>query len=183
MKRLIKYCLFFISLNFAQTVTVPVELQINTIPKILSLSKKYSSAKINGKLAVIYSSESRQSIIFKNEVSNQLTSNEIKTHSKIWMVDYIDISKVINLEAYLKNNHIKIVYLAPLRGYNIKSFADVFNKLKILSFSSVPENINYSISVSFDVINENMKILIHRDSANQVNADFSSYLLKLALLK
>ena len=169
----------------AQTVSAPIDVQIDLIPKILSLDKNFNSLNEseNCNIGIVYSSRLRSSTKIKNEIMDYTSGKEIavkKCNSNIFP---IDVSKDINIRKFIEDNNIKAVYIAPLRGYNIKALTKICKEKKVRTFTGVNSFFNEDISVMFDLHNNKLEIHIDLSSVKDENAKFSSYLLNIAQLK
>ncbi len=187
----IKYLLFAaiivtgISTSYAQMVEVPIDVQIELLPKILSLNKSFDldnpDTKIN--IGILYSSLLRNSVKVKNEIFDGTPGNEFLIKKcKVELVP-IEIADK-NIRKYLISNNIKVLYFTPLRGYDISQISQICKEEKILSFTSVSEYItNDDVSVGFLLQDKKLKITINLESAITEGANFSSHLLKISKIE
>lgn len=170
----------------AQEVSVPIEVQLEILPKILSLNKSYElddpNTSIN--LGILYSSKLRNSLRVKNEIISQIHGNEIKIRNAKVIVLPIDLSSLLSIKNYLLENKIDVLYFTPLRGYDINEITTVCKLKKILTFTGVSSFANENdISVGFELENNKLQITINLESAKAEGAEFSSRLLKVSKVK
>jgi hypothetical protein len=170
------------STSFAQHVSVPIDLQVKLLPKILSLDKNFDKTQGGKKvrIGIIYDGSLRNSVKTKNEVFKESKENQLKLKNSDIVFVSIDLSNIESLDEVLLNNNLYAVFILPLRGYDISSISKICRSNKIISFTSVPEFISQGVSVSFDIVNEKIKISINLQAAKAEGANFSSHLLKIA---
>jgi hypothetical protein len=73
-----------------------------------------------------------------------------------------------------------LIYVAPLRAYDVTKISNLSKKLKILTLTGVNEYIDFGLSITIGVKGDKPQIIINLPSAKAEGADFSSQLLKLA---
>ena len=176
------FILFFSGYNSAQTISVPIDIQVKLLPKILSLEKNINSEITNQeiKIGVIYDSKIRNSLKVKEDIFRESEKEKlILKNTRIKFVE-INLSQINSLKDSLQVLQLDAVLIAPLRGYDISGIAGVCKQLKIISFTSVPGFIDQGISGSFDLVDNKLKIWINLASAKAEGANFSSHLLKIA---
>lgn len=172
-----------VSVNYAQHLKAPLDLQIKIIPKILSLDKNLKEREKNDfNLGVLFSSKQRSSVETKNKFMKLLLENKMLVMRKEIRVKFIDISNIANIKQYLSDNKIDIAYITPMRGVDISNIAESCKEEKILTITGVMDFMKDSISVGFDIINKKLKIIINNESAKKEGTIFSSRLLRLAKL-
>ncbi|MCP5062510.1 MAG: DUF4154 domain-containing protein [Ignavibacteriae bacterium] len=151
------------------------------IPKVLSLDKNFSSRKEDQfNLAVLYSSVQRNSSEIKDEIKEKLKKNNMFVKTTKVIITFIDLVKTINIEEYLKENKIDVVYITPLRGVDINSIANICKEEKALTVTGVLDFMENEISVSFDIKDKKLQIIINNDAAKLEGTNFSSRLLRIA---
>lgn len=166
---------------FAQHIKAPIDVQFKIIPKIISLDKTLKLRETDGlTLGLIYSSEQRSSMQTKEIFTQLLTKNKMNVLKKEMKIIFIDISKITNIKKYLSDNKIDIVYFTPLRGIDIDSISKTCKEDKILTLSGVLEFMQHDLSVSFDIINKRLQIVINNEAAKREGTIFSSRLLRIA---
>ena len=175
-----------ISTSYTQIVGVPIDVQIELLPKILSLNKSFEldnpDTKIN--IGILYSSLLRNSTQVKNEIFDNAPNNEIMIKKTKAVLIPIDIANIKNIRNFFISNKIKVLYFTPLRGYDISQISKICKEEKIISFTSVSEYTkDEDISVGFQLEDKKLKILINLESAIAEGANFSSHLLKISIIE
>ena len=180
----------FIFLGFgrisAQETTVPVDLQVELLAKILSLNKSFdlddSSKSIN--VGILYSSSLRQSVRTKDEIIDQTKGNIIQLKKTKAFIKPIEITNINSLKNDLLDQKIDVLYITPIRGYNITEITHMCRESQILTFTGVSNFISDNdISVGFDLQNNKLQITINLESAKAEGANFSSRLLNVSQIK
>jgi hypothetical protein len=177
--------LIAINLSYGQHIKAPMDIQIKIIPKVLSLDKNFSTRKDSEyNLGIIYSSKQRNSVKIKKhfeDVTNERNMVVKKKKVNIMFIDIADIN-MVNIKKFLKDRGIDVVYLTPLRGFDIGSFSKICKEEKILSVTGVLDFMKDDISVSFDIQDKKLQIIINNNAAKNEGANFSSRLLRIAKL-
>jgi len=171
---------------FAQEISVPIDVQIDILPKILSLNKSFDLENSNTtiKVGILYSSVLRNSEKVKNEIQTQTAESNLKIRKANVNFIPIDVSKTKDIKSYLTQNNISVLYFAPLRGYDIASISKICKEEQIITFTGVSSFMDESdISVGFELQDNKLKITINLESAKAEGANFSSRLLSLSKVK
>lgn len=181
-RNLIKYSLVVLTIGIllisdviAQEMPVSPSLQGELIPKILILNKNFNSNE-EIKVGIVYSKYLKSSIEAYNEIAAQLNNSSLSVKFKVIALDISDLKNIRNDFLSLKLNSI---YIAPVRGYNYSLISNACKDLQILSISGVPE-LSSHFSVSFDVVDKKIRILLNMNSVKSEGINFSSKLLKIA---
>ncbi|MCP5064163.1 MAG: YfiR family protein [Ignavibacteriae bacterium] len=195
--RLISKIKYFLTLSFlllgvsissllAQEISVPIDVQIDILPKILSLNKSFDLGNPNTtiKVGILYSSILRNSEKVKNGINDQTAKSNSKIRKANVVFIPIDVSKIKVIKSYLTQNNINVLYFAPLRGYDITSISKICKEEQIITFTGVSSFMDESdISVGFELQDNKLEITINLESAKAEGANFSSRLLSLSKVK
>ena len=172
-----------LSSAIAQTVKVPLEVQVNVIPKILSLNKSFKLK--NGESfnsTIVYSSNQRNSKRIYDGFKKLLGEKEILLNNHPTNFYSIEVNSLEKLREHIRTNNIKMIYITPLRGVNIKDITQLCKEESVLTITAVEEYENNNISVILSLEQSKLNIKINQKSAKGEGADFSSRLLKIAKL-
>lgn len=174
--------LLIVNTSIAQRIKVPVDVQLKVIPKIISLNKSFSFESNENALniAVLYSSQQRNSKQVYQDIENNLNSGGLVVKGNLTNVLFLDISSNNNLENFLRENKINVLYITPLRGLDVSKITSICKTTSVLSISGVVEYIESDVSVILDIDDNKLKILINQKSAKSEGVDFSSRLLRIA---
>ena len=174
--------LLLVNTSIAQRIKVPIDVQLKVIPKIISLNKSFSfeSNENAVNIAVLYSSQQRNSKQVYQDIENNLNSGGLVVKGNLTNVLFLDISSNNNLENFLRENKINVLYITPLRGLDVSKITSICKTASVLSISGVVEYIESDVSVILDIDDNKLKILINQKSAKSEGVDFSSRLLRIA---
>ena len=174
--------LLIVNTSIAQRIKVPVDVQLKVIPKIISLNKSFSFESNENALniAVLYSSQQRNSKQVHEDINNNLNSGGIVVKGKLTKFLSLDISAKNNIEDYLRENKNNVLYITPLRGLDVSKITSICKTASVLSISGVVEYVENDVSVILDIDDNKLKILINQKSAKSEGVDFSSRLLRIA---
>ena len=176
----------FGSLSYSQDISVPIDLQIELLPKILSLNKSFDFdiQETVIKVGILYSEKLRASVKMKDEILSNKPTREIQINKAKILLFPIEIENVSSYKEYLIAKEISVLYLTPLRGYDLSEIANVCKKDKIITFTGVSNYIDENLaSVGFQLENKKLQITINLESAIDEGANFSSQLLKVSQVK
>ena len=174
--------LLLVNTSIAQRIKVPIDVQLKVIPKIISLNKSFSFESNENALniAVLYSSQQRNSKQVYQDIEKNLNSGGLVVKGNLTNVLFLDISSNNNLENFLRENKINVLYITPLRGLDVSKITSICKTASVLSISGVVEYIESDVSVILDIDDNKLKILINQKSAKSEGVDFSSRLLRIA---
>ncbi len=168
----------------AQEMPLPVEDQVPLFVKILNYDR---SLKNRGDdkvvIGIIYQEKFRKSDLTKEEFLNSIEDNSENTiNGKPIECVSIEVSNLSNLERIIDNKNISVLYIAPLRSIEINRIYNISRRKKIITISGVSRYVRVGISVGLELVDEKPKILINRKASKEEGTDFTSQLLRLAIL-
>ncbi len=169
------------SYHYAQSMGVPTDVQITLLPKILASNKSLSPDEDNVvKVGILFNSEIRSSVTVKNNIVRGFSNKN--DDSNPWSITLVplDISEIENLQNEMRNNNIKVLYITPIRAYDLEKITQICRREKIITITGVVKYLDYGVSVCFDIINNKLKISVNLESSKEEGANFSSHFLKIA---
>jgi len=173
---------FGVSLCPAQEMPVSTDLQYQFLLKILTFDRNLET-RIGDEIVIgiLYQSKFRLSEITKNSLVSSIEKSSIKTLEDI-PIRYvnIDLNRENNLAGVLSGENVDILYIAPLRAFNLKPIIELSQSNKILTFTGVPEYTEDGIGIGIGIKGNNPQIIINLNSSQLEGCDFSSKLLNLA---
>lgn len=177
--------IFSVNNIFSQKLSVPIDVQLELIPKILTLNKNFTNltTKPDIHIGIIFSSLVKSSTTVKDEIMKYVSNKKILVRDKQLIFIPLDIAKIKDLKKQFRKDDLESIYITPLRAYNIEIISKICKEEKIISFSSVSDYLKDKISIGFDLINNKVKISINITSAKEEGANFSSHLLKIAEIR
>jgi YfiR/HmsC-like len=170
----------------AQELSVPIDVQLEILPKVLTLDKSlnHSNPQEVINVGLLYSNEQKSSVRVKDEITNNVIERELKVNLASAVIIPIDISSITNIQKHLVEQNINVLYFTPIRGYDISMISSICKENQIVTFTGVSDYIdNNNISVGFELENKKLQITINLESAKAEGANFSSRLLKVSKVK
>jgi hypothetical protein len=94
----------------------------------------------------------------------------------------IDLGDGLNVGQLIKNSGVTVLYITPLRAFDVKQITAVTRLARIASITDVPAYVAEGVSVGLDIKGEKPQIIINLPASRQEGMDLSSQVLKLAML-
>ncbi len=176
--------LFVASTVPAQDMPVTVAVQWSFLQKILSFQRRVEPV-VPGRqpvLAIVYQSKFRVSLDVRNELMALLEEEKPGIGGVAFRVVEVDLTRESSITAQPAASQATVMYVAPLRSFDIDVITSFSRSRKILTFSGVSEYIKKGIAVGLDNRGGRPHILINRNAALQEGSDFHSQLLSLATI-
>lgn len=172
---------FIIVLAIGQEVDVPVNTQVPIFFKILAFDRNLQTkAKDEINIGIVYQGKFNLSRDIKDSFVSEL-DNLVDNKIQELPVKYFPIDLDLqNLETAIKNKKINIIYVTPLRAFDIKKITTLSRQYQVCTLTGISEYVEKGIAVGIDVKGDRPEILINLQAAKSENSDFSSQLLKLA---
>lgn len=177
--------IFSVNNIFSQKISVPIDVQLELVPKILTLNKNFTNLikKPDIHIGIIFSSLVKSSASIKDKIMKYVSDKKIFVRDKRLIFIPLDIAKIKDLQKQFQRDDLQSIYITPLRAYNIEIISKICKEEKIISFSSVSDYLKDKISIGFELVNSKVKIAINISSAKEEGANFSSHLLKIAEIR
>ncbi len=173
------------SLNcIAQEMPLPVEDQVPLFIKILNYDRSLKNRDDDKVvIGIIYQEKFRKSDITKDEFLNSIQDISDNTiNGKPVECIPVEVSNLQNLDRIIDSRNISVLYVAPLRSIEINRIYHISRRKKVVTISGVSKYIREGISVGLELVDEKPKILINRKASKNEGIDFTSQLLRLAIL-
>lgn len=177
---LVVLCLPF-SLLRAQSMDVPISLQVPLAVKALSYAKTLPAKLIQGKLVVgiVYQEKFRRSYTQMEELIEAFAGE--KPSFPIQTVRIAVGDDGMPLQPVQWKN-LSCVYFTTLRAATPAPVLRSTRPLKLISFSADPGATSTHVTMGFELVGGRAKIAINRAFSEQEQCEFSSQLLKLAVI-
>ncbi len=165
----------------AQEMPVPVDLQLNLLLKIISFDRNLSSHGGDSlRLGIVFQEPFRNSLLVREQIERVYRSlGTFRVKGLPLALVPIDVYRE-KLDDQVARRGVDILYVSPLRAYDIRSIGDLCRSRGIVSVTGVPEYCGQGLSVGIGQSRDRPEILINIRAAREEGADFSSQLLKLA---
>jgi len=165
----------------AQEMPVPVDLQLSLFLKIVTFNRSLKPQP-DGKLrlGVVYQGLFRASLLTREQIEAGCRDLADKDGAGLLIeVVPLDIHGR-KIEEVLVAGQVDLLYIAPLRAYDIGEICRLTRRMRILSLTGVPEYSSLGVAVAIGKRKDMPQIIINLPAARAEGADFSSQLLKLA---
>jgi hypothetical protein len=161
---------------------VPVDVQVPVLLKVLAFDRRIADAR-GEKLVVgvLYQSGFRLSSTVKDRVIDALShAGPIGPANRPLNVVALDADGKEDLEKGLTRLGVNVLYVTPLRAFDLPSLVAVTRRIKALTMTGVPEYVEAGLSVGLDLRQDRPRILVNLRAARAEGADFAAPLLGLA---
>lgn len=166
----------------AQEMALPSSLQYQLFLKILKYDR-HLTANMGPELiiGIFYQSGFRNSLQAMEAFQAAVEATTQKEFQNVTVKAVpIDLDNEPDLEKTLASNKVSLIYVAPLRAYDLKAITSLSRAKKLVTLTGVPDYADKGVAVGVGLKGENPEIIINLPAAREEGSDFSSSLLKLA---
>lgn len=175
------FLIVFVENSFSMSGSESLKTQYILLLKILTYNKKFlSRSSDNVVIGIAYQSGYRLSSDTKESLVDIIDESALRVEKRKVNYILIDMSEAGAMENFVRNNTPDVIFILPLRGFNISSITSYSRKYKIMTFTDVPAYMDEGVSTCVNMDGEKPGIMINRISARSEGVDFSSQLLKVA---
>uniref|UniRef100_UPI004049DDCD YfiR family protein n=1 Tax=Candidatus Saccharicenans sp. TaxID=2819258 RepID=UPI004049DDCD len=161
--------------------------ELQLLKKILLFERSWKSrADRELRIGILYNKSSSISSLAMEDwlnLVNNLDANECQLDGIPLSLKEIELEPLSLLEIELNKNRIQLLYISPMETKNdariLAEIARICRKLRIGTFSAVPEYLDSGVAVGFELKNIKPTISINLDAARAQGLDFSSQFLRL----
>ncbi|MDX1546152.1 MAG: YfiR family protein [Rhodothermales bacterium] len=153
--------------------------QVPLFLKILSYDKNLAARGDAVVLGVLYQERFRGSMLVKDDVLAAAARFDAVGGRPVRAVP-IPIDGTRDLEAALAEQGVNVIYVTPLRAYDVAAIARAAQARQALTLTGVPAYLGAGLAVSLDVKAGKPQILINLPASEAEGADFHSQLLRVA---
>ncbi len=168
----------------AQEMPVPVDAQVPVLLKVLAFDRRIADARgENLVVGVLYQSGFRLSSTVKDWVMDALSrAGSSGPADRPLNVVAIDADRKENLEEGLTRLGVKVLYVTPLRAFDLPSLVAATRRSRTLTLTGVPDYVEAGLSIGLDLKQDRPRILVNLHAARAEGADLAAPLLGLATL-
>jgi hypothetical protein len=172
----------YAAVTVAQDVVVPVDVQYLFLLKILTYDRNFRIRVGEGVvIGILYQRKFKRSLDFKEELTRVIDRSGIEEIDSIPLRCVpVDLGEDVNLDSLVTKHKLDVLYVAPLRSFDIRTIAALSRARKITTFASVPEYVESGLSVGIGAKDHKPQLIINLAAAKAEGCDFDSELLKLA---
>jgi hypothetical protein len=166
-------------ITLAQDLDVPVDVQTQLIPKILSYVHDLKTSNDDRfVIGVLFQRSYRTSVEVKNRILSAQPGRRVLGHPVTFIP--VNLESEHDLAAALVAAKIDAVYFTPLRAVDATSIGNVCQANGIISFASIPSYTENATCVGFGLRGGKPQIHINLATARATGIEFSSKLLEIA---
>jgi hypothetical protein len=168
----------------AQDISVPVEVQVPLLLKILSFDRTLAARSEDSLVVgVVFQSRYRMSAGISDEVCRALAAaGSNPTATRALRVVTIDLDEPGSLGAALLRDGVQVLYVTPLRAVAMSVVAAATREHQVISLTGVVQYVEEGLAVAVDANGERPQIVINLAASRAEGAAFAGQLLKLARL-
>lgn len=166
---------------FAQSPEVPVSVQYPLYCKALSFDRSADRRCENDLvIALLHQNRNKDSREALRDIEETVIKYDITTFkgSAIRLVR-IDIEDT-NWPQIVRENHVDILYLLPVRSFDVAALAQFAKEEQLLTLSADPENVRNGLSVGLELRNSKPKFVFNLSAFREEGSDFTAQLLDIA---
>jgi hypothetical protein len=158
------------------------EVQIPLLLKVLTYDRNFEH-KAGRELAIgiVHDPADRDSAKATDEVGTTLFKFTSRTVKGLPLKYYtIEFTGLADLERFVKEKKISVLYLAPGNAKNLTALLKVSEDLDLTTLTGVPDYVRRGAMVGIGVNQDKPQILINLASARAGGSDFDASLLRIA---
>lgn len=185
--RAVAVCLFVLILaarvtTHAQEVYIQAPLQYQLFMKILKYDRNLLTKGGNElAIGIVYQGGFRSSYLAMEDFRKAMNEAEEKQFGDLPIrVVLIDLDKQADFEAGILTNKVSVLYVTPLRAFELARITSLSRARKIVTLTAVADYVAKGISVGLGLKDERPEIIVNLQASREEGADLSSNLLKLA---
>jgi hypothetical protein len=165
----------------AQEATLPVDLQMVLFSQVMRFDRNFADREDEVVLAVLYQSGFRESVETRSQVFEAFGGEGAFAGRPLRIIG-IDVGDNDTKRSLLRMlpRGINLLYLAPVRSFDVSSVAEAANELGIPTITGVPDYVDQGLAIGVRREQGRPRILVNLESALATGSDLSSELLKLA---
>jgi len=169
-------------ISFAQEMSVPAKLQYQIFLKILTFDRNLRE-RVSDEIVIgiIYQSNFRKSWKVREEIVEAINESPEKKLGDI-PIRYvtINLSGENDLKEIISRNKVDILYITPIRAFDLRTITVMSRAKKILTLTGVTDYVELGIAVGLGLKRQKPQIIINLTAAKAEGSNFSSKLLNLA---
>lgn len=161
-----------------QDMEVPVSIQVPLFLKVMTFDRQRNQqGDVELVVGIAFQNAFRASAGARDDAVRAL---DAIADRKIRVV-LIDVDRD-DVEDVLQQQHVSVLYVSPLRAYNVATLAASTGTLHVMTVTGVPHYVELGLAVGARLQNDRPQLLVNLAAARLCGADFTSELLKLARL-
>lgn len=164
----------------SQEMSIPVDVQVQLMARIFSFDRVMDArAKDGMTIGILYQERYRASASTADEVEDLLGRVEGFPGGPYEVVR-IPWENLADAESRMRDQHVRILYVAPLRSADVRSIGEMCRSLHVPTFSGVSSYVHEGLALGVERRGGKASILINLTAARQSGCDFGSQMLHIA---
>lgn len=163
---------------------VPMNIQYPLFLKILTFDRELAErAGAEVVIGVVYQERVRESWLAKDEFLRAVESSPVERVKELSVrAVAISLDNPADLEDALVRHEIDVMYVSPLRAFDIGQITQLARARSVLTLTGVPDYVDRGIAIGIGLSGDLPEILINLRAAKAEGADLHASLLRLATL-
>lgn len=163
---------------------VPMNVQYPLFLKILTFDRELADrAGADVVIGVVYQERVRESWLAKDEFLRVVESSPVKRVKDLSVrAVAISLDDPAHLEDSLVRHEIDVIYVSPLRAFDIQQITKIARARSVLTLTGVPDYVDAGIAIGIGLSGDLPEILVNLSAAKAEGADLHASLLRLATL-
>lgn len=166
----------------AQEMALPVTIQWSLFDRILAFDRNFAErCEDELVVAIYYQSRNRSSLNSHDELREVIKDSRARLlNGRSVRLVSIDSEDGKDIVKRLVREQVDVLYITPLRAYDISEIVEISRELDIITLSGVREFIEQGVGVGLGTRGGKPEIVINLQSCKDQGMDLSSEILKLA---
>ncbi len=168
----------------AQEMDTPVSLHLPTLLKVLTYDRNLRAPGTTTELVVgvAYQSRNRQSSDARDEfLAWMLSPAASATFPGLTIRRVpIDLDSETDVAALVRGSAIRVLYIAPLRAYDVAVLTAVARNARVITMSGVTSYLRQGVALAIGVLDDRPRIMINLVASRAAGADYPASLLSIA---
>jgi hypothetical protein len=163
---------------------VPMNVQYPLFLKILTFDRELAvRAGAEVVIGVVYQERVRESWLAKDELLRVVESSPVKRVKDLSVrAVAISLDDPADLEEALVRHGVDVIYVSPLRAFDIEQITRLARGRNLLTLTGVPDYVDAGIAIGIGLSGDLPEILVNLRAAKAEGADLHASLLRLATL-
>ena len=134
-------------------------------------------------IGVVYQERVRESWLAKDEFLGAVNASPVKrVHDLSVRAVPIALTDETDLEHDVARLGVDIMYVTPLRAFNVSAITRISRASSVLTLTGVPDYVDSGIAIGIGISGEMPQILVNLPAAKAEGADLHASLLRIAKL-
>jgi len=165
-----------------QAMALPIDIQLAMFDKILTYDRAFRT-HVGDEVVVgiLFQERYRASLLAKTSVLDAVERDGRTTIGRVPVrFIVIELTEGDALEQAVSEHAVDVMYVTPLRAYDLAAISRFGNTHNIITLTGVPEYVTAGIAIGVGLRGDKPEILVNLDVCEAAGIELSSQLLRLA---